>query len=116
MSAMPKTPEAGEPIDRAHLQHMVLGDAALATELLTLFMRQADQMLQRIAQEPAQRGRAAHVINGSARGIGAWRVAEVAAHMEEAADTEAAALLARLQDAVAEARIAAEGMLRKAAA
>ena len=51
-----------------------------------IFARQAALMLARIAgAEPAFAAAAAHTLKGSARGIGAWRVAVAAEELEKAA-------------------------------
>jgi len=72
------TPAAA--IDDDHLRQMTLGDPALEREVLEIFMRQAALMLRRIAgAKPALAAAAAHTLKGSARGIGAWRVAQAAA-------------------------------------
>ena len=58
---------------------MTLGDRKLEKEVLELFDRQAEQLLARMhAAEPAGLARLAHTLVGSARGIGAWRVAAAA--------------------------------------
>jgi HPt (histidine-containing phosphotransfer) domain-containing protein len=65
---------------------MTLGDRALEREVLQIFTRQTTLMLERIAgAEPALAAAAAHTLKGSARGIGAWRVAEAAERLESAA-------------------------------
>ena len=73
-------------IDDDHLRQMTLGDPALEREVLEIFMRQAALMLRRIAgAKPALAAAAAHTLKGSARGIGAWRVAQAADCLERAA-------------------------------
>jgi HPt (histidine-containing phosphotransfer) domain-containing protein len=73
-------------IDVAHLERMTLGDRALEREILEIFTRQTTLTLERIAgAEPALAAAAAHTLKGSARGIGAWRVAEAAERLESAA-------------------------------
>jgi HPt (histidine-containing phosphotransfer) domain-containing protein len=73
-------------IDAAHLGRMTLGDRQLEREVLQLFVRQTAAMLARIVDtEPARAAVAAHTLVGSARGIGAWRVAEAAERVERAA-------------------------------
>jgi len=70
-------------IDDDHLRQMTLGDIALEREVLEIFMRQAALMLRRIAgAKPALAAAAAHTLKGSARGIGAWRVAQAADCLE----------------------------------
>jgi hypothetical protein len=73
-------------IDRAHLALMTAGERDLEREVLTLFATQADILLGRMrGAVPAQTGALAHTLCGSARGIGAWKVAEAAAALEAAA-------------------------------
>ena len=72
-------------IDNGHLERITLGDRRLECEVLQIFVRQSAMMLQRICKgEPGPLGIAAHTLVGSARGIGAWRVAEAAEALEHA--------------------------------
>jgi HPt (histidine-containing phosphotransfer) domain-containing protein len=73
-------------IDENHLGRMTLGDRRLEREVLELFLRQSTIMLDRIlgAERPLAAA-AAHTLKGSARGIGAWRVARAAELLEQAA-------------------------------
>jgi HPt (histidine-containing phosphotransfer) domain-containing protein len=103
-------PVSGErPIDLVHLARMTLGDRGLEREVLALFDRQAGMLLLRM-QEAARAGicAAAHTLKGSARGIGAWRVARAAEAVEQAADSaaerELEAAIARLDAAATETR------------
>jgi HPt (histidine-containing phosphotransfer) domain-containing protein len=78
-----QTPTA---IDEDHLGRMTLGDRALEREVLEIFVRQNTIMLDRIGDaEPSLAAAAAHTIKGSARGIGAWRVARAADWLEQVA-------------------------------
>jgi HPt (histidine-containing phosphotransfer) domain-containing protein len=78
-------------IDVTHLERMTLGDRKLEREVLELFVRQTTIMLGRIVgAEPALAAAAAHTLKGSARGIGAWRVAHAAELVECAAAGEGA--------------------------
>ena len=71
--------------DERHLARMTLGDSRLEREVLELFLRQAALMLRRIgAAPPALAAAAAHTLKGSARGIGAWRLARAAEAFEHA--------------------------------
>jgi len=73
-------------IDANHLERMTLGDRRLEREVLELFVRQTTIMLNRIVgAQPALAAAAAHTLKGSARGIGAWRVARAAELLEQAA-------------------------------
>ena len=70
-------------------------------EVLEIFVRQTVIMLERIAgAEPALAAAAAHTLIGSARGIGAWRVARAAEHLERVANGKSGA--AALDEAVEE--------------
>ncbi len=85
-------------IDDTHLARMTLGDRRLEREVLELFVRQTTIMLGRIVgAQPAMAAAAAHTLKGSARGIGAWRVARAAELVENAASGEGA-----MDDAVTE--------------
>ena len=104
--------EAGEPqggaIDRAHLRQMTFADAALEHEVLGLFDRQAASMLELIpVAKPEALAALAHAVKGSARGIGAWRVAQAAGTLEADPHSSPAALVA----ALAEVRAAITGIL-----
>jgi HPt (histidine-containing phosphotransfer) domain-containing protein len=73
-------------IDQVHLERMTLGDRSLEREVLEIFARQTAMTLERIAGAgPARTAAAAHTLKGSARGIGAWRVAQAAERLEPAA-------------------------------
>jgi HPt (histidine-containing phosphotransfer) domain-containing protein len=102
-------------IDQAHLFRMTLGDHSLEAEVLRLFDRQSELLLARMAEASADcRRTLAHTIKGSARGIGAWRVAHAAEDLERIAvnsgDTEPA--LEALRIAVEEARATIGELLR----
>jgi HPt (histidine-containing phosphotransfer) domain-containing protein len=88
-------------IDEDHLGRMTLGDRRLEREVLEIFVRQTVIMLERIAgAEPALAAAAAHTLTGSARGIGAWRVARAAEQLERVANGKSSA--AALDEAVEE--------------
>jgi hypothetical protein len=89
-------------IDRAHLKAMTMGDVALARDVLALFERQGAIMMKRLpAADAKARAEMAHALKGSARGVGAWRVADAATLVEIAGDAIA---LKELDEVVAEAR------------
>jgi HPt (histidine-containing phosphotransfer) domain-containing protein len=70
-------------LDEIHLGRMTLGDRDLEREILEIFVRQAALMIERVANaEPPLAAAAAHTLMGSARGIGLWRVAKAAEHLE----------------------------------
>jgi HPt (histidine-containing phosphotransfer) domain-containing protein len=84
---------------------MTLGDQRLEREVLEIFVRQTVIMLDRIAgAEPALAAATAHTLMGSARGIGAWRVARAAQRLEHAATVQAGE--AALEVAVAQLKAA----------
>jgi HPt (histidine-containing phosphotransfer) domain-containing protein len=99
-------------IDQVHLERMTLGDRGLEREVLAIFARQTAMTLERIVGAgPARAAAAAHTLKGSARGIGAWRVAEAAERLEQAATSAAdeatmLSALADLEAASLEARLA----------
>ena len=108
----------GEPvIDLAHLSTMTLGERDLEREVLELFDRHSEMLMARMASEPPRVVAAlAHTLSGSARGIGAWRVAAAAITVERMATRSGAVMLTgamdRLTAAVAEARTAVGDILR----
>jgi HPt (histidine-containing phosphotransfer) domain-containing protein len=73
-------------LDRDHLARMTFGDRSLEREVLQLFDRQSELLLERMrASEPAAIATLAHTLKGSAVGIGATRVASAAAEVEATA-------------------------------
>jgi HPt (histidine-containing phosphotransfer) domain-containing protein len=111
-SAPPRT--ADEPaIDLHHLSRMTLGERSLEREVLALFDRQAELLLPRLCNGvKAVVAASAHTLKGSARGIGAWRVARAAEAVEQADELELAAAVDDLTAAVAATRSAIAGLLR----
>jgi len=73
------------PVDLAHLARQTYGNRDLEREVLQLFIRQSEIYLARFAESGAQPAEIAHVLLGSARGIGAHAVAEAAAALEQMA-------------------------------
>ncbi len=75
--------QAESVIDEEHLGRMTLGDRSLEREVLEIFARQTTLSLSRLAgAEPARAAAVAHTLKGSARGVGAWRVAQAAERLE----------------------------------
>src|SRR5204863_9077647 len=73
------------PIDLVHLARTTLGDRGPEREVLQLFDRQATLLIARMrSAAPAGIAALAHTLKGSARGIGAWRVARAAEALERA--------------------------------
>ncbi len=96
-------------LDRNRLARMTFGDRSLEREVLQLFDRQAELLLDRMrTSEPSAIATLAHTLKGSAVGIGAMRVAHAAANAEEIAQTrpgESSLAVVQLAHAVEEARI-----------
>jgi HPt (histidine-containing phosphotransfer) domain-containing protein len=113
MPSPPLAPDDG-PIDLAHLRRMTLDDDRLKREVLALFSAQAANLAGMLASLGADARALAHTLKGSARAVGAFGVADAAAHLEtlihnKGDPTEA---LAELHDAVALARSAVDEILR----
>jgi HPt (histidine-containing phosphotransfer) domain-containing protein len=104
------------PIDLVHLTRMTMGDRSLEREVLQLFDRQSALLIARMrSAAPAGVPTLAHTLNGSARGIGAWRVARAAAALERVGPSDALGLgtaLEQLAEATEEARTVISDLLR----
>ncbi|MEZ5811330.1 MAG: Hpt domain-containing protein [Rhizobiaceae bacterium] len=88
-------PSRSRPVDLVHLARQTMGDRTLEEEVLQLFMQQAMIIGDRILNaNPSERRRLAHGLKGSARGIGAFAVAECAFAIEE--NPEQASLVTEL--------------------
>ena len=100
----------GAPIDLDHLRRYTLGDARLEQEILWLFIDQAPTTVDALkcARTSKDWVMAAHTLKGSARAVGAWRLAKLAEQAEQlGGPTDHAAcdqVLRRLDEATAEAR------------
>jgi HPt (histidine-containing phosphotransfer) domain-containing protein len=114
MPSPPLAPDDG-PIDIAHLGRMTLGDAGLEREVLAMFSAQAVGLIGRIKALPMDTTELAHTLKGSARAIGAFRVADAAEALETAmrSGDDPARALAELNDAVAQSRTAIDAILRR---
>jgi HPt (histidine-containing phosphotransfer) domain-containing protein len=105
-------PDHERAIDLVHLARQTDGDDALEAELLVMFDRQAEKLVERVKMEElSRRARAdiAHRLKGSALAIGAFAVARAAGGLEEAFDRDAGepeAEITTLVKAVAAARSA----------
>jgi HPt (histidine-containing phosphotransfer) domain-containing protein len=114
MPSPPLAPDDG-PIDIEHLRRMTLGDVSLEREVLAMFSAQSASLIGTLSTLSAGAVALAHTLKGSARAIGAFRVADAATRLEamlqNGGDPNAA--LAELHDAVAEARAAVEAILRR---
>ena len=94
------------PIDLAHLNQYVVGDRALLDEILTIFIEQAEQLSRLLSATPPGEDwhAAAHKLKGASRGVGAWRVGDLAESAEALADGSAAQRMSaarEIADAVA---------------
>jgi len=100
-------------IDLDHLSRMTLGERSLEREVLALFCRQGDILLQRMeTASPPVAAAAAHTLKGSALGIGAWRVARAADAVEQASAAVIEDAIGALSEAVDEAKMAIAGLLQ----
>jgi HPt (histidine-containing phosphotransfer) domain-containing protein len=105
---------SGEPpIDVEHLARMTLGDDALRHEVLAMFLKQTGELLGALAARPSDGAALAHTLKGSARAIGAFRVAACAEALEGAIrqGTDSSPALAELEVVVAEAGRSIEAIL-----
>lgn len=93
-------PCEARPIDMAHLSRQTMGDRELEREVLNLFLQQAASLQAEIAGAPTdQRAALAHKLKGSARGVGAFAIAECAEAIErDPADPKVLGLLQRRID------------------
>lgn len=103
----PPMPEAA-PVDRAHLVRYTLGDPVLEREVLGLFLGQIPLTIEslKFAATDKDWHMAAHTLKGSARAVGAWRLARLASEAEKlgraAAGTEACEAISAIEAAAAE--------------
>lgn len=74
-----------KPVDLVHLSSQTMGDRDLEREVLGAFLAHADIYLDtwKTARNADARHRAAHSLKGAARGIGAWKLAEIAEKAEQ---------------------------------
>ena len=112
MPSPPLVPDDG-PVDIEHLARMTFDDAGLKHEVLAMFAAQSVSLIGALAALPADAGAIAHTLKGSARAIGAFTVADAAAHLEtlikDGRDTADA--LSDLDSAVDEAKSAIDALL-----
>jgi len=73
------------PVDLVHLSRFTMGERALEREVLSLFRKQSVIYLEKLksAADLKEWREAAHTLKGSARGIGAWSVADAAETAEQ---------------------------------
>ena len=104
-------------IDIEFLDRVTFSDRGLAREVLQLFDRQADSLLQVIRDTESTRMRLeiAHKLKGAARGVGAFSVARAAEEIEGASDEiELANAVSLLTARVTEARMALASLIGNA--
>jgi HPt (histidine-containing phosphotransfer) domain-containing protein len=70
--------DMSDAIDWAHLDQQTMGEDEIAREVLKLFVQHLDAASQTLSVDDAELGDKVHKLKGSARGVGAWNVAEVA--------------------------------------
>jgi HPt (histidine-containing phosphotransfer) domain-containing protein len=92
------------PLDRAHLSRHTFGDRHLEREVLDLFRTQSLIYLGRVkaARSDIEWRDAVHSLKGSARAIGAWRMAEVAERAEAGNPSSRAASIAQIESSLQE--------------
>ncbi len=101
-------PDLSAPIDRAHLARYTLGDSGLEREILCLFLEHLPNTIRDLgaAATVGDWHRAAHTLKGSARAVGAWRLASTAEAAEKIVDIANPAIseaaLGRISEAAAE--------------
>jgi HPt (histidine-containing phosphotransfer) domain-containing protein len=104
----PIEPSIDLPIDFLHLGRMTLGEAGLERQVLTIFLSQTESVMAAIAGLTEDAADLAHKLKGSARAIGACRMAVAADRLETIlrAGRDPTRALAELAEAAAEARSA----------
>jgi HPt (histidine-containing phosphotransfer) domain-containing protein len=99
-----------EAIDIKHFEAATFNDRALQREVLGLFEAQAEKLAAVIRDTSGRaRAEAAHTLKGTARGIGAFALADAAEKVEQGS----AEALDELSRRIVEARSAAASLLAK---
>lgn len=95
-------PRRSRPVDLAHLARQTMGDRSLEQEVLALFAQQALSVRDRIVDANIKdRLLLAHGLKGSARGVGAFAIADCATEIEHRPeDDQTLRRLGRLIDEV----------------
>jgi HPt (histidine-containing phosphotransfer) domain-containing protein len=114
MPSPPLVPD-DDPIDIGHLQRMTLGDAGLEREVLAMFAGQAGNLIGALTALPSDAPELAHKLKGSARAIGAFRVADAAQSLETvlAKGENPSRALAELDEAIVHVCDAIDAILRR---
>jgi HPt (histidine-containing phosphotransfer) domain-containing protein len=80
-------PRRSRPVDLAHLARQTMGDRSLEQEVLALFVQQALSVRDKIVDADIKdRLLLAHGLKGSARGVGAFAIADCATEIEHRPD------------------------------
>ncbi|MGF7005157.1 Hpt domain-containing protein [Aminobacter sp. BE322] len=80
----------GRPIDLDHLGRQSMGDREIEREVLDLFVHHALSVRDSLASaDLAEKLRLAHALKGSARGVGAFAIADCVAEIESRPDDPA---------------------------
>lgn len=95
---------AARPVDYDHLRNQAAGNVGVMREVLGLFVTHCEQVIAELdnAQDAKAWKQWTHTLKGSARGVGAFAVAEAAAEAERRSMDKAA--LEPIRAAFAEAR------------
>jgi HPt (histidine-containing phosphotransfer) domain-containing protein len=94
---------------------MTAGEQGLEREVLELFLKQTGRLVAALDGLPAETGALSHTLKGSARAIGAFRLADSAGALEEAARRggDLSVELAAVRAAAAKAQAAIAALLRR---
>ena len=97
MPSPPLVPDE-TPLDRQHLSRMTCGEPGLERDVLAMFAAQAKDAADRLGVVPADAEALAHTLKGSARSVGAFRLADAMEAYED--DLRAGAEMAIVLEAV----------------
>lgn len=97
MPSPPLVPDES-PLDIQHLSRMTCGELSLEREVLAMFSAQAKEAADRLGGMPADAETLAHTLKGSARSVGAFRLADAVEAYED--DLRASADMAIVLEAV----------------
>lgn len=88
-----------KPVDLAFLSAQTMGDATLEREVLSLFVAQIPQFLDKVCSVDgsSEANRTAHTLKGAAKSIGAMRLAELAENGEKNGKLDEAAIVAEFE-------------------
>jgi HPt (histidine-containing phosphotransfer) domain-containing protein len=109
---------SSRPVDLVHLSRYTLGERDLEREVLELFCSQSFHYLDQLKQTPSDKDwkDLTHTLKGSARAVGAWRVAEAAERAEplsgEALANSRAARIEEIDTSLREADAYIKSLLR----